>query len=90
MLMHHPGISRSTVFGMPALKVARKVFAAYAEGILVVKLPRERLEALVASGSGIPFVRHGKTMRGWVAVAWETHETWHRLAEEAMVFVSGS
>jgi hypothetical protein len=56
----------------------------------VVKLPRERHEALMASGIGIPFVRYGKTMRGWVAVAWETHETWHRLAEEASVFMSGS
>jgi len=37
-------------FGSSALKVNNKIFAMLVEGKLVVKLPKHRVEALIASG----------------------------------------
>jgi hypothetical protein len=39
------------------------------QGRLVLKLPRERVEALVAGGDGEPFLDgRGRPMREWVAL----------------------
>jgi hypothetical protein len=37
-------------------------------GDLVVKLPRERVEELIAAGRGKPFAPAGETFREWVLV----------------------
>ena len=42
-------------FGSDALKVRGKIFAMLSQGRLVVKLPRQRVDALVASGDGERF-----------------------------------
>jgi TfoX/Sxy family transcriptional regulator of competence genes len=57
------------MFGSPVLKVGGKVFAMLVKGRLVVKLPKERVERLVASGTGKPFdPGHGRPSKEWVAV----------------------
>jgi YjbR len=89
-LANRPGVRRSMVFGMPALKVDGKVFAAYADRMLVVKLPADRIETLLTSGKGKPFVGYGKTMRAWVALPLDTQDEWRALAEAAQAFVSAS
>jgi hypothetical protein len=56
---------------------------------LVVKLPRARVEELVAEGAGVPFdPEHGRLMREWIAVSPSDRSQWIRLAEEARAFVS--
>ncbi|MGI8421041.1 MAG: hypothetical protein ACR2MU_02080 [Gaiellaceae bacterium] len=45
-----PGVAEGQMFGMPVLKAGRKVFAGSWHGELVVKLPRERVDALIAAG----------------------------------------
>ena len=77
-------------FGSAALKVQNKIFSMLVEGKLVVKLPKHRVEALIASGAGERFEpRHdGRLMKEWVIVESMTEERWLDLAREAMEFVA--
>ena len=55
---------------------------------LVVKLPADRVEALIAGGTGMPFdAGKGRPMKEWVAVAADDGTTWATLAHEALHFV---
>ena len=70
------------------LKVDGKIFAMLVRGKLVVKLPRERVDALVESGEGERFdAGKGKPMREWLALSTTSKEPWPTLAEQAMTFV---
>ncbi len=51
-LVGRPGITKSRMFGSTGVKVGGKVFAILVKGKLVVKLPKERADALVGSGAG--------------------------------------
>ena len=81
-----PGVSEGQMFGMPVLKVGGKVFAGLWEAQLVVKLPAERVQALIASGRGSAFApMAGRTMKEWLLVGAD-----EELAAEALAFVSGA
>ncbi len=55
---------------------------------LVVKLPRGRVDSLIANGSGMPFdAGKGRPMKEWLTVATDDAETWLILAREALEFV---
>lgn len=56
---------------------------------LVVKLPRARVEELIASGEGAPFdAGKGHPMKEWLTVAVDASDTkWRSLAREALAFV---
>jgi hypothetical protein len=55
-----------------------------------VKLPRVRVEELLASGEGEPFEpMEGRAMKEWVLVA-APEQAWPALAEEARRFVAGA
>ncbi len=77
-------------FGSSALQISGKIFAMLAGGKLVVKLPRPRVDALVASGDGARFdPRHdGRLMKEWLAVEPTSDVEWLPLAREAMEFVA--
>jgi TfoX/Sxy family transcriptional regulator of competence genes len=76
-------------FGSSGLKVGGKIFAMLVEGKLVVKLPHDRVQELIAEGSGMPFaLGHGRLMREWVAIPASDADHWIRLAEEARAFVA--
>jgi hypothetical protein len=71
------------------LNVKGKIFAMLVKGKLVAKLPRERVDGLVASGAGEYFdPGHGRLMKEWVAVA-DARPRWVELASEAHTFVKG-
>jgi hypothetical protein len=56
---------------------------------LVVKLPHDRVQELIADGNGMPFAMgHGRVMREWVAIPASDPVQWIRLAEEARGFVA--
>jgi hypothetical protein len=84
-----PGARKS--FGASGLKVNNKVFAMVSsKGEFVVKLPRERVDALVASGDGTRFdPGHGRLMKEWLAVSPKSKLDWLALAKEALAFVGG-
>lgn len=75
-------------FGSTGLKVGGKLFAfVSAAGELVVKLPRTRVQELIADSHGAPYdPGHGWLMKEWVAVRAPAAD-WLALAREARRFV---
>lgn len=87
-----PGVdppSAGRGFGASGLKVHNKIFAMLSGGKLVVKLPKVRVDALVADGVGERFDprRDGRVMREWLTVDAAHAEQWLPLAREALAFV---
>ncbi len=56
----------------------------------VVKLPRQRVDALVAAGDGVRFDprRNGKVMKEWLVVRPGLERRWLPLAREALEFAA--
>ncbi|MGY1772708.1 luciferase domain-containing protein [Blastococcus sp. SYSU D00813] len=74
-------------FGSTALKVDGSIVAMAVGGALVLKLPRARVEALLADGAGTPFRNgRGAAMREWVALGPDDAADL-ALAREALAFV---
>jgi hypothetical protein len=83
----HPGAtppSGGKGFGESTLKIRGRIFA------MLVKLPRSRVDALIASGEGERFdPRHdGRLMKEWVILEPASAEEWLNLSREAMEFVA--
>jgi TfoX N-terminal domain len=93
VLVTRPGVGPPSAgnrrgFGSAALTVDGSIFAMVVGGGLVLKLPRHRVEGLVAAGTGLPFAAaNGTPMREWVALDHGTPESDLGLAEEALEFV---
>ncbi len=84
-----PGIAESRMFGSVGLKVDNKVFAMLVKDRLVVKLPKDRVDSLIAGRDGKHFdPGHGRLMKEWVAVRAMAPKQWIGLAREAMRFVA--
>jgi hypothetical protein len=79
------GVARK--FGSNGLKVNGELFALFTQGTLVVKLPHDRVAALVAQGVGEAFdPGHGRLMKGWLTVV-SPRASWLDLTREALHFV---
>ena len=91
-LTSRPGVTIAVVrkrgLGATALCVDDRIFAALSAGQrLVVKLPRERVDDLVAAGRGAHFEPfHGRPMREWFIASQGQERDWLSLAEEALSF----
>ena len=86
-----PETAKAKGFGSKGLKVARKLFAFHSKGRLVVKLPADRVEALVTAGTGERFdPGHGRLMKEWLAVPHNDTRLWPRLAREALEFAGSA
>jgi len=83
------GAKSTRGFGSSALRINDKIFAMLSSsGEFVVKLPRQRVDALIASGDGERFdPGHGRLMKEWLAMGPTSEEEWLPLAKEAMEFV---
>ena len=90
-LAGEPDVTEGTGFGkMPGLRTGGKIFAMLVRGRLVVKLPRERVDALLAAGAAERFdPGHGRPMKEWASVAPSANESWADLAAGALAFVRG-
>jgi hypothetical protein len=90
-----PGVTRGAEgkkgFGSGALQVDGRIFAMVSSsGSFVVKLPKQRVEALEAEGAGARFdPGHGRLMKEWLAVDPAAPLDWIVLAREALQFVRG-
>jgi hypothetical protein len=84
-LLYDPAVGRSTMMGYPCVRRAGRFFASFdtrAEA-LVVKLPPERVAALVADGTGEPFTPNGRVFRGWATIPEPDPHMWEQLLAEA-------
>lgn len=83
------GIAGKKGFGSSSLTNHGKIFAMLVKDRLVVKLPRQRVDALIASGDAERFdPGHGRLMREWASIAPASNLSWQDLATEAMAFVA--
>ncbi|MFJ3791115.1 hypothetical protein [Kitasatospora sp. NPDC090091] len=75
-------------FGSDALKADNRIFAMLSAGRLVVKLPRARVDELVAAGEGEHYdAGRGRPMKEWLALDPASALAWEQLAREAYAFV---
>lgn len=81
-------VSRKRMFSSSnVLNVNGKIFAMLVKGKFVAKLPKRRVDELVAAGTGAYFdPGHGRLMKEWVAVG-AGKANWVELAKEAYDFV---
>jgi TfoX/Sxy family transcriptional regulator of competence genes len=90
-LMSNGRVTQARMFGATGLQQNGKYFAMIYRGALVVKLPAERVAALVAAGRGAPFdPGHGRVMKEWVSIPPAHARLWGRIAEEARKFVAAA
>ena len=80
-------------FGSSGLRIKGKVFAMRSsDENFVVKLPKDRVDALVSAGDGERFDprRNGKMMKEWMVLKPSSKTNWLKLAREARDFVEHS
>ena len=76
-------------FGSGTLQVNGRIFAVVSRGRFVVKLPRARVDTLIARGTGLPFdAGKGRPMKERVAIAEHAADQWTKLADKARRSVS--
>jgi len=88
-----PGVTppaRGSGFGRSAVRFNGKIFVMFVRGQLVLKLPEDRVDSLIASGHGIRFdANKGKPMREWLTLDAGSDLAWLPLAREALTFAGG-
>jgi hypothetical protein len=78
-------------FGRSALRFHGKIFAMHVRGALVLKLPADRVDALVRAGAGVHFdANKGTPMREWLSLDPDSALPWLPLATEALDFASSA
>jgi hypothetical protein len=90
-LLAEPGVTQGTMMGYPCLRSNGVFFACVerATGHLIVKLPAQRVNALVTTGEALPFAPNGRTFREWAAFPVADPAEWQALLAEARDFAAG-
>jgi hypothetical protein len=89
-LLAQSDVTEGTGFGRnPGLRVGTRIFAMLGGGGLVVRLPKARVDELVAAGVAGRFDprRDGRVMKEWATVPIAARRRWRALVEEGLVFV---
>jgi hypothetical protein len=83
-------IDEGTIMGGPCVRSAGEfVGMPHHKGPgIVVKLPRDRVDALIALGDGRSFAPAGKVFREWVLVEAFDEGGWQDLLRESVKFVN--
>jgi hypothetical protein len=87
-----PAVQRSTMMGLPCVGLNGRFFASLDRrtGALLVKLPSDRVQQVIADGHGEPFAPAGRVFREWVAVPRPDRRRWQRLLLEAQSHARGT
>jgi hypothetical protein len=85
-----PRVQPGTIMNGRCLRVGKEFLALvdYKGSGLVVKLPKQRVSALIEAGVGKPFGPAGKIFKEWVAVPKPDREFWRELLCEGVEFVT--
>ena len=85
-----PRIEEGTIMGGRCARVSGEFLALvdFKNSGLVVKLPRERVDALIAQGKGQAFAPAGKVFREWIAIPRRDRRRWRALLCEGIAFVA--
>lgn len=89
-LLGQPGVTRSTMMGLPCLRWNGAFFASCDRrtGDLLVKLAETRVDELVAAERAHPFAPAGRRFREWAAIAEGRSRSWKRLLDEALEYAT--
>lgn len=89
-VLERPGVSRSTMMGLPCLRVNGAFFASFDRrtGDLLVKLPEATVDAMVDAGEAQPFAPAGRRFREWAAIAPAGEDRWVPLIDDAFEHVA--
>lgn len=91
MLAEHPDDERGRMLRSPGLRTAGRFYAFATSTHLVVKLPADRVAALVRDGAGSPCdPRGGHPLREWVRLTPEDAATAIADVRDARAFVAAS
>ncbi len=84
-------VTRGTGFGSTTgLRVGGRIFAMLMNAELVVKLPKARVDELVATGTGTRLGSgRGRPLKEWVTVPVVHCADWQGLTDDALAFVDG-
>lgn len=87
-----PRVVEGQIMRGRCLRVGREFLALvdYKGSGLVVKLPRTRVEALIADGKGQPFAPAGRVFKEWVSVPKPNRRHWRALLREGIAHVGGT
>jgi hypothetical protein len=89
-LRGRPGVDEGRMLRSPGLRIDTRFFAFVGnDDRLIVKLPRERVDALVGQGIATPVTVGDRTMKEWVALPYTGDEAWRPFIEEALAYVGG-
>jgi hypothetical protein len=82
------GVEEGTMMGSRCLRVGGEFTGMIHSktGELILKLPRERVDELVASGKTEAFAPNGKVFKEWTLVPRSDRRTWKKLIDEAVDF----
>jgi hypothetical protein len=91
LMRRDPSIKEGTIMKGRCLRVGKEFLALvdYKGSGLIVKLPKARVEELVAGGVGKPFAPAGKIFKEWLAVPKPDATLWLELLSEGIAFVGG-
>jgi hypothetical protein len=84
-----PGVAWGRMFSGQGLGVRGKIFAvASLHGGLMVKIPEQRADELIAQGTVTRMVMSGRAMREWVTMPVEAgYDAWRDLVGEAHAYL---
>lgn len=85
-----PRIEEGTIMGGRCARVAGEFLALvdFKDSGMVVKLPRARVDELIARGTGRSFAPAGKVFREWVSIPRRDRRRWRSLLREGVAFVA--
>ncbi len=88
-LYSDPKVKEGTMMGFKCLRNDGAFFATldHRSGALIAKLPADRVQTLIAEGTGQPFAPAGRVFKEWVSIPKTSRPLWTKLLTEAQTFV---
>jgi hypothetical protein len=85
-----PRIEEGTIMNGRCARVDGEFLALvdFKDSGMVVKLPKTRVDLLIAQGTGRPFAPAGKVFREWVSIPQRDRRRWRSLLREGIAFVA--